>query len=262
MDDPCASAACSTAPASGLQPGYVTTPLLAEGNDALPSTVDVFVQPARRLAGRRAGPFEITNVPAVSGSGSIQLVVRDAFGQQQVISQSFYGSPVRSAPGWTTRLQHGCTAPQLRDRGSTDGLQGSALWRRRRPTRSRPGPRPTSGALGRTAADFQVGRLGIGSAGIAASHGDAGSGAFSVAGLSARGRRFSAGVRAAVASERSARPATTPDRHRGATSPRTRDQPRDAGLVGGRTGVAAIQRPGALIDTGVLTVDRPGRGAR
>jgi outer membrane usher protein len=75
----------------GLQPGYVTTPLLAlKGTAALPSTVDVFVNNQR--VGSQAvepGPFEITNVPAVSGSGSIQLVVRDAFGQQQVISQSF-----------------------------------------------------------------------------------------------------------------------------------------------------------------------------
>ena len=78
------------------QPGYITFPSLAtNGQAALPSTVDVFVNNA--LVAQRAvppGPFSITNIPTVNGSGNVQLVVRDLFGREQVISQPFYASVV------------------------------------------------------------------------------------------------------------------------------------------------------------------------
>ena len=76
------------------QPGYVTFPSVASnGQAALPSTVDVFVNNA--LVAQKTvppGPFSITNIPTVNGSGNVQLVVRDLFGREQLISQSFYAS--------------------------------------------------------------------------------------------------------------------------------------------------------------------------
>ncbi len=76
------------------QPGFITFPsLAANGQAALPSTVDVFVNNA--LVAQRPvppGPFSITNIPTVDGSGNVQLVVRDLFGREQVISQPFYAS--------------------------------------------------------------------------------------------------------------------------------------------------------------------------
>jgi outer membrane usher protein len=76
------------------QPGYITFPsLAANGQAALPSTVDVFVNNA--LVAQRPvppGPFSITNIPTVNGNGDVQLVVRDLFGREQVISQPFYAS--------------------------------------------------------------------------------------------------------------------------------------------------------------------------
>jgi outer membrane usher protein len=76
------------------QPGYVTFPsLAASGQAALPSTVDVFVNNA--LVSQKTvppGPFSITNIPTVNGSGNVQLVVRDLFGREQIISQPFYAS--------------------------------------------------------------------------------------------------------------------------------------------------------------------------
>jgi outer membrane usher protein len=76
------------------QPGYITFPsLAANGQAALPSTVDVFVNNA--LVAQRPvppGPFSITNIPTVNGSGNVQLVVRDLFGREQLISQPFYAS--------------------------------------------------------------------------------------------------------------------------------------------------------------------------
>jgi outer membrane usher protein len=76
------------------QPGYITFPAIAaNGQAALPSTVDIFVNNA--LVAQRPvppGPFSITNIPTVNGSGNVQLVVRDLFGREQIISQPFYAS--------------------------------------------------------------------------------------------------------------------------------------------------------------------------
>ena len=76
------------------QPGFVTFPTIAaNGQAALPSTVDVFVNNA--LVAQRTvppGPFSITNIPTISGGGNVQLVVHDLFGREQVISQPFYAT--------------------------------------------------------------------------------------------------------------------------------------------------------------------------
>jgi outer membrane usher protein len=63
------------------------------GQAVLPSTVDVFINNA--LVSRQKvppGPFTISNLPIISGAGTVQLVVRDMFGREQFIMQSFYAS--------------------------------------------------------------------------------------------------------------------------------------------------------------------------
>lgn len=76
------------------QPGFIPFPLAtALGQAALPSTVDVFVNNA--LLTRRnvpPGPFSIADIPVVTGSGDIRVVVRDLLGREQVFVQPFYGS--------------------------------------------------------------------------------------------------------------------------------------------------------------------------
>jgi len=77
------------------QPTLVTTPLLsAQGEALLPSTVDVFVN-GQRVASKDVapGPFTIDRVPAINGAGQMQVVVTDALGRQQVISQPYYNGP-------------------------------------------------------------------------------------------------------------------------------------------------------------------------
>jgi outer membrane usher protein len=77
------------------QPTLVTMPLLyAQGEALVPSTVDVFVN-GRRIASENVppGPFTIDRVPAVTGAGQMQVVVTDALGRQQVVSQPFYTGP-------------------------------------------------------------------------------------------------------------------------------------------------------------------------
>lgn len=77
----------------GTQPGFIHSPIstAASGLATLPSVVDVFVNNA--LVSKQSvppGPFSITNIPAVSGSGDVRLVVRDLLGREQVITQPFY----------------------------------------------------------------------------------------------------------------------------------------------------------------------------
>lgn len=185
-----------------LQPGFVSSPLIGlQGTAALPSTVDVFVN-NQRIASQRVapGPFTIDNVPAVSGSGTLQLIVRDAFGQQQVISESFYGTPILLAPGLndyalsigSQRRNYGI------DSSDYDGAQAMALWRRGMSktltVEARTEADETVASAG-LAADLLVGGLGIASLGAAASSGDAGSGSLLLAGFDRQAERYSLGVR-------------------------------------------------------------------
>ncbi len=83
------------------QPTLVTTPLLAASGEAIvPSTVEVFVNgmPAGTTE-VPPGPFQIRNVPAINGAGQMQVVVTDALGRQQVISQDFYSGATLLQPG-------------------------------------------------------------------------------------------------------------------------------------------------------------------
>lgn len=87
----------------GLRPGFVTMPLpTLSGQAALPSTVDLLVNDSPRFSQSvRPGPFDIANVPVISGAGELSLVVRDLLGRQTVIQQSYYASPRLLAPDLT-----------------------------------------------------------------------------------------------------------------------------------------------------------------
>src|SRR5215472_9418496 len=85
----------------GIRPDLVTTPLLAAtGTAVVPSTVDVFVN-GRSVGSSEvpAGPFIVNQVPALNGSGDVTIVVRNALGQQQVVSVPFYSAAVMLQPG-------------------------------------------------------------------------------------------------------------------------------------------------------------------
>ena len=85
-----------------LAPGYVTYPTPSlRGSAALPSTVDVIINNQRRSSSLNVGPgpFDLTNVPLSSGSGEVNLVVRDLRGVETVITQKYYLSPRLLAPG-------------------------------------------------------------------------------------------------------------------------------------------------------------------
>jgi outer membrane usher protein len=77
-----------------LRPDLLTTPLLSTGGTAtVPSTVDVFVNHQLVTSSQLPpGPFVIDRLPTVSGTGDVSVVVRDALGREQVVTQSFYSS--------------------------------------------------------------------------------------------------------------------------------------------------------------------------
>lgn len=82
-------------------PGYITYPMPSiSGSAALPSTVDLLVNNQRSASSTvEPGPFQLDNVPIISGAGEMQLVVRDLLGRETVIRQGFYVAPQLLAAG-------------------------------------------------------------------------------------------------------------------------------------------------------------------
>ncbi|HEX5508839.1 MAG TPA: fimbria/pilus outer membrane usher protein [Pseudolabrys sp.] len=78
-----------------LRPDLVTFPLPSvSGSAAVPSTVDVYVNNVKTHSQQvPAGPYQINNVPTLTGGGIARVVVRDAAGRAVETSLPFYISP-------------------------------------------------------------------------------------------------------------------------------------------------------------------------
>ncbi len=90
-----------------------------DGEAALPSTVELYVD--GQLRDRREvdpGPFAIANPPVFTGSGDLQVVVRDALGRETVYVQPFYVSTLSLAPGVA---DYGFEIGRLRESFGQDG---------------------------------------------------------------------------------------------------------------------------------------------
>ena len=87
-----------------MRPDLVTFPLPAvKGSVAVPSTVDVLTNGSLRTSGQvPAGPFEIPQLPVMTGAGTISMTMTNALGQQVTLTQPFYASPALLAPGLQT----------------------------------------------------------------------------------------------------------------------------------------------------------------
>ncbi len=85
----------------GLRSDLVTRPLPnVTGSAAVPSTVDVFVNSVKTYSQDVApGPYSITNLPVVSGSGTAHVVVTDTTGRTTDTAVPFFTSPTLLAPG-------------------------------------------------------------------------------------------------------------------------------------------------------------------
>jgi len=117
-----------------LRPDLLTTPLLTTaGTATVPSTVNVFVN--NQLVSSNqvpAGPFVIDRLPTVTGTDAVNVVVTDALGRQQVVSQSFYTGNTLLARDLT---QYSVDLGSVRDdyglaSDHYGGLLGEASYRR------------------------------------------------------------------------------------------------------------------------------------
>src|ERR1035438_99944 len=77
-----------------MRPDLVTFPLPSiSGTAAVPSTVDVLANGNLVVASQvAAGPFEVPQLPVVSGAGTISMTVTNALGQQVTMTELFYAS--------------------------------------------------------------------------------------------------------------------------------------------------------------------------
>ena len=86
-----------------LRPDLVTLPLpTASGSAAVPSTLDIYIDNMKTHSqDLPSGPYQITNVPVLTGAGEARVVVRDAAGRQTETVLPFYTSPKLLKEGLT-----------------------------------------------------------------------------------------------------------------------------------------------------------------
>jgi outer membrane usher protein len=79
----------------GLNSGFISAAAPSiYGSAALPSTVDVFIDNQKRQSNSvNPGPFQIDNFSTMSGTGLINLVVKDILGVERLSTQRFYSTP-------------------------------------------------------------------------------------------------------------------------------------------------------------------------
>lgn len=87
-----------------MRPDLVTFPLpQVSGSAAVPSTLDVLINGNRYMTREvGAGPFEIGQLPVVTGAGTIALALTNAMGRQVLTTLPFYASADLLAPGLHT----------------------------------------------------------------------------------------------------------------------------------------------------------------
>jgi outer membrane usher protein len=85
----------------GLRSDFITYPVPSiTGTAALPSAVDIYVNDSNRYSGEvPEGPFEIVDVPVLTGAGTIELVVEDAAGNKVSTKADYFSSPRLLRPG-------------------------------------------------------------------------------------------------------------------------------------------------------------------
>jgi outer membrane usher protein len=190
-----------------LQPNFVATPLLAvSGLAGLPSTTEILANNVR-IASQDvpAGPFTISNIPTITGAGELQLVVRDAFGQQRLIAQPYYVASQLLRPG--VRQFSVSAGAERFDYGLRSFEYGSGYasgWYRvgvdDSTTAEVRAEGDSRGAAAGFGADVLVGQLGVLSGGFSLSHTGAADGARALLGFDRSSPYFSFALRSTWAS--------------------------------------------------------------
>ena len=86
-----------------LRPDLVTAPLpTVSGSAAVPSTLDVYVNNLKvHTQDVPPGPYQITNIPVLTGAGDARVVLRDSSGRPTELNMPFFASPKLLQPGLT-----------------------------------------------------------------------------------------------------------------------------------------------------------------
>jgi outer membrane usher protein len=189
-----------------MRPDLVTFPLpTITGSAAVPSTVNVLANGNLTISSQvGAGPFEVPQLPVVSGAGTISMTVTNALGQQVTLTQPFYASSALLAPGLKTfAVQTGLVR---RDWGSASfdygKIAGAAIYRRglTRKITFEGSVEGTPGAFMAGAGGVvQIGNLGVVNFAVAPSVGSGQLGAQYSLGAQRIGRVFSLGTSAILA---------------------------------------------------------------
>lgn len=84
----------------GLQPGFVYYPLPdITGAATLPSAVDLYINDSNRQRKNiQEGPFEILDIPIVSGGGEIKVIQQDLLGREKTYTIPYYLSSYALKP--------------------------------------------------------------------------------------------------------------------------------------------------------------------
>jgi len=87
-----------------MRPDLITFPLpTLSGSAAVPSTVDVLVNGNLAASSEVSpGPFEIPQLPVISGEGTITMTLTNNLGGQVTVTQPFYGATTMLAKGLHT----------------------------------------------------------------------------------------------------------------------------------------------------------------
>jgi outer membrane usher protein len=85
----------------GLRPDLVTLPMpAARGTAAVPSTVDIYINNVKTSSQEvSAGPYLLSNLPAITGPGAARVVLHDSSGHTSESVLPFYVSANLLAPG-------------------------------------------------------------------------------------------------------------------------------------------------------------------
>ena len=189
-----------------MRPDLITFPLPSvAGSAAVPSTIDVLADGNLVLSRQiDAGPFEIPQLPVVSGAGTISMAMTNALGQQVTVSQPFYASAALLAPGLQTfSAQAGLVR---RNWGSVSNdygkIAGTVIYRRglaRKVTIEGSAEGTQGTGMAGAGSVVQIGNLGVVNFAAAASVGSTRPGAQFSAGAQRIGRVFSLGASATIA---------------------------------------------------------------
>ncbi len=189
-----------------MRPDLVTFPMpMITGSAAVPSTVSVMADGNQVVSGEvGAGPFEVPELPVVSGAGMVSMTVTNALGQQVTISQPFYASSSLLIPGLSTfSLQAGLVRRNWGLSSYDYGKAAATAIYRRGLTRKftlEGSAEATAGVFAAGAGGvLQIGNFGVANFVATGSGGADHHGAQLAAGFQRVGRVFSVGGNAAIA---------------------------------------------------------------